>query len=316
MITALPLLYGQYMSRAGLGPSLSSHHLISISKRAGRYLSSRFESKPKLVSLVIDNKRHPLRKSSSPRSRAKCNSSAGRKRIGPGGTSRGGTATSGGAQARQARKTYTRSEGRKAGEGPKSCADSDSGPGCVATASYCQAIGTTFTNTDRHGGRISAPKPPPPPPVESQAPVVAKAVATPPERVAVAPPPPVATPVPALPAQPVPPDASGNALASTAGGGTWKTFPAGKMPLGRLITTGDLKDLADRGTAGERVYLKGQFVVKYCRCESRCLASAAKTHRYRSAFWRWLSTRIIVDYPPVTGAAQGSVVNRDESASV
>jgi len=55
-------------------------------------------------------------------------------------------------------------------------------------ASYCQAIGTTFTNTDRHGGRISATEAAPPPPVESQAPVVAKAVATPPERVAVAPP--------------------------------------------------------------------------------------------------------------------------------
>jgi len=156
--------------------------------------------------------------------------------------------------------------------------------------------------------------PPPPPPVESQAPVVAKAVATPPERVAVAPPPPVATPVPALPAQPVPPDASGNALASTAGGGTWKTFPAGKMPLGRLITTGDLKDLADRGTAGERVYLKGQFVVNIADANRAVLRPRQRLTDTVLRFGAGSSTRIIVDYPAgYRPPAQGSVVNRDES---
>jgi hypothetical protein len=66
-----------------------------------------------------------------------------------------------------------------------------------------------------------------------------------------------------LPAQPVPADASGVALASNVGGGSWKTFPAGKMPLGRLISTGDLRDVAERGLAGERVYLQGQFTVNF-----------------------------------------------------
>src|SRR6266404_5118293 len=161
----------------------------------------------------------------------------------------------------------------------------------------------------------SAPqRPPPPPPVESQAPAVAKAVATPPERVTVAPPPPVATPVPALPAQPVSPDASGNALASTAGGGTWKTFPAGKMPLGRLITTGDLKDLADRGTAGERVYLKGQFVVNIADANRAVLRPRQRLTDTVLRFGAGSSTRIIVDYPAgYMPPAQGSVVNRDES---
>ncbi len=70
----------------------------------------------------------------------------------------------------------------------------------------------------------------------------------------------MATTVPVLPAQPAPPDASNVALASNAGGGNWKTFAPGKMPLGRLIATGDLNDVADRGLAGERIYLKGQFV--------------------------------------------------------
>ncbi|MGE5207816.1 MAG: hypothetical protein ACM3KL_00650, partial [Alphaproteobacteria bacterium] len=73
----------------------------------------------------------------------------------------------------------------------------------------------------------------------------------------------MATSVPVLPAQPAPPESSNVALASNAGGGSWKTFPAGKMPLGRLIGTGDLNDVADHGLAGERIYLKGQFVVNF-----------------------------------------------------
>jgi hypothetical protein len=157
------------------------------------------------------------------------------------------------------------------------------------------------------------PKPAAPKPTESQPSVVAKPVATPPERVAVASPP-VATPVPALPAQPVPPDASGNALASTAGGSTWKTFPAGKMPLGRLITTGDLKDLADRGIAGERVYLKGQFVVNIADANRAVLRPRQRLTDTVLRFGAGSSTRIIVDYPAgYSPPAQGSVVNRDES---
>jgi hypothetical protein len=138
-------------------------------------------------------------------------------------------------------------------------------------------------------------------------------VATPPERVAVASPP-VATPVPALPAQPVPADSAGNALASTAGGSTWKTFPAGKMPLGRLITTGDLKDLADRGIAGERVYLKGQFVVNVADASRAVLRPRQRLTDTVLRFGAGSSTRIIVDYPAgYTPPSQGSVVNRDES---
>ena len=35
------------------------------------------------------------------------------------------------------------------------------------------------------------------------------------------------------------------------------------MPLGRLVGTSDLRDVAEHGLAGERVYLKGQFVVNF-----------------------------------------------------
>src|SRR5207248_3223814 len=91
------------------------------------------------------------------------------------------------------------------------------------------------------------PAPPPPAPAQS-APEIARAEA-------------VQTPVRAQPVQPSASDVG--TLASTTGGGSWKTFPPGKMPLGRLIATSDLKEIADRGTAGERIYLKGQFVVNF-----------------------------------------------------
>src|SRR5437868_15346956 len=61
-------------------------------------------------------------------------------------------------------------------------------------------------------------------------------------------PPPAATSSPAVaamaPAVPPPspsaaPSVPDNLLASTAGGGTWKTYLPGKMPVGRLITPGD-----------------------------------------------------------------------------
>src|SRR5207302_5666128 len=99
---------------------------------------------------------------------------------------------------------------------------------------------------------------PPPAPAKKPTPALPVATQSAPE-VALAQP--VETPVRAQPVQPGAPDVG--TLASTTGGGTWKTFPAGKMLLGRLITTNDLKEIADHGTAGERIYLKGQFVVNF-----------------------------------------------------
>jgi hypothetical protein len=110
-----------------------------------------------------------------------------------------------------------------------------------------------------------------------------------------------------------PPQNPTDALASTAGGGSWKTFAPGKMPLGRLIETNDLKDLADRGVVGERVYLKGQFVVNFSDANKAVLRprtrlASAMLHLGGS------STRIIVEFPSgYKPPAQGSVVSRDES---
>jgi hypothetical protein len=155
---------------------------------------------------------------------------------------------------------------------------------------------------------VAASQPPPPPApakVEKPAatPVVAPeiALASPNEK-----------PVRAVPVEPAAADSTGT-LASTAGGGNWKTFPAGRMPLGRLISTSDLPDIADRGTAGERIYLKGQFVVNFADANRAVLRPRGKLtdtvlHLGGS------STRIIVEFPSgYTPPAQGSVVSRDEA---
>jgi len=129
-----------------------------------------------------------------------------------------------------------------------------------------------------------------------------------------APPAITATPIPVLPALPVPADASTGTLASNAGGGSWKTFPPGKMPLGRLIGTGDLRDVAERGLAGERVYLKGQFVVNFSDANRAVLRPRTKlTDKVLHLGGGGSSTRIVVEFPAgYTPPQQGAVVNRDE----
>jgi hypothetical protein len=122
-----------------------------------------------------------------------------------------------------------------------------------------------------------------------------------------------ATPVPVLPAKPAPPETSNVALASNAGGGSWKTFPAGKMPLGRLIGTGDLRDVADHGLAGERIYLKGQFVVNFADANKAVMRPRSGLTDKVLHFGGSSSTRIIVEFPSgYTPPSQGSVVSRDE----
>ena len=134
-----------------------------------------------------------------------------------------------------------------------------------------------------------------------------------PAAVAQAPSVPTATPVPVLPAQPVPADASNVALASNAGGGSWKTFPPGRMPLGRLIGTGDLRDVAEHGLAGERVYLKGQFVVNFSDANKAVLRPRTKLTEKMLHFGGGSSTRIIVEFPAgYVPPRQGAEVNRDE----
>jgi len=136
----------------------------------------------------------------------------------------------------------------------------------------------------------------------------AKSPAAPPVVAAVTPVPPAA----ASPTPTVPPDDS---LASTAGGGNWKTFPPGKMPVGRLITLADLRDLAERGLAGERVYLKGQFVVNFTEPNRAVLRpKTGLTDAVLKLAGGGQNLRVIVDFPAgYTPPTRGTTVNRDEA---
>jgi hypothetical protein len=128
--------------------------------------------------------------------------------------------------------------------------------------------------------------------------------------------PPVVAAASATPPAPSPSaSAPDNSLASTAGGGNWKTFPPGKMPVGRLITLADLRDLADRGLAGERVYLKGQFVVNFTEASRAVLRpKTGLTDAVLKLAGGGQNLRIIVDFPAgYTPPARGATLNRDEA---
>src|SRR5437667_182009 len=152
-----------------------------------------------------------------------------------------------------------------------------------------------------------------PPPPENQLVRVEPAKAVPgasPYAPEIAPAQPVEAPVRAQPVQPGANDVG--TLASTTGRGSWKTFPPGKMPLGRLIATSDLKEIADRGTAGERIYLKGQFVVNFSDANRAVLRPRGKLTDSVLHFGA-APTRIIVEFPTgYTPPQPGSTVSRDE----
>lgn len=120
---------------------------------------------------------------------------------------------------------------------------------------------------------------------------------------------------PSANAQAVPTDGD-NALASTAGGGSWKTFPPGRMPIGRLITPNDLPTIADRGVAGERIYLKGQFVVNFTDAHRAVLRPRTRmTESMLNLGGGGMgSMRIVVEFPEgYIPPPQGAVVNRDDA---
>ncbi len=95
------------------------------------------------------------------------------------------------------------------------------------------------------------------------------------------------------------------AIASTTGA-TWKTFTPGKMPVGRLVDPAGLREVANNGTRGERVYLRGQFVVNFADGNRAVLRPAEG----RGVFSR--DARIIVDYPAGAHLPEpGSTLDRD-----
>ena len=98
------------------------------------------------------------------------------------------------------------------------------------------------------------------------------------------------------------------ALTSTTGA-TWKTFAPGAAPAGRMLDTAGLQAVATNGTGGERVYLKGHFVVNFADANRAVLRP---TGDQSSGLARNL--RVIVDYPAgATLPNPGSALNRDDA---
>ena len=96
------------------------------------------------------------------------------------------------------------------------------------------------------------------------------------------------------------------AIASTTGA-TWRTFTPGQMPLGRLVDSSGLREVASKGTGGDRVYLRGQFVVNFADGNRAVLRPANGRGRFSSR-----DARIIVDYPAGARLPEpGSTLDRD-----
>jgi hypothetical protein len=96
------------------------------------------------------------------------------------------------------------------------------------------------------------------------------------------------------------------ALTSTTGA-SWKTFEPGEAPPGRVLDEAGLRDVADNGIRGERVYLKGQFVVNFADANRAVLRPSAP-----SSDGLGRNVRVIVDYPSGATLPQpGSTLTRD-----
>ena len=164
---------------------------------------------------------------------------------------------------------------------------------------------------------------PPPVPSATPTPIAAPAVAlaTPkpsaapiatatPERVAATTPAPTPTPKVAL--QPFLVSAPTPAPGSTSGG-TWRTYAPGKMPRGRLVSLSDASELADRGTGGERLYLRGNFLVSLSADNRAVLRSNSSLGNALATVTNSPPPRVIVEYPAGSYApAKNTTFSRDE----
>jgi hypothetical protein len=99
------------------------------------------------------------------------------------------------------------------------------------------------------------------------------------------------------------------ALTSTTGA-TWKTFAPGQAPAGRVLDPSGLRAVADNGTGGERIYLKGEFVVNFADANRAVLRPTGAQSGQAGALGR--NVRVIVDYPAGAPLPEpGSTLDRD-----
>jgi hypothetical protein len=80
-------------------------------------------------------------------------------------------------------------------------------------------------------------------------------------------------------------------------GSSWRTYPPGQAPPGKVVGLDDVAALADRGEIGERLYLRGDFRVTASSPNRAVLRDANKPDDQ--------SPRVLVEYP------SGSVAPRE-----
>ncbi|MEO8826500.1 MAG: hypothetical protein ABI443_11720 [Chthoniobacterales bacterium] len=89
---------------------------------------------------------------------------------------------------------------------------------------------------------------------------------------------------------------------------TWPIYPPGKMPRGRLLNSGDIAELAEKGISDERVYLQGNFLVTASGNNRAVLRSQGGL----GFIGHSANTRIIVDFPQGDKPpSEGSQFSRD-----
>lgn len=99
------------------------------------------------------------------------------------------------------------------------------------------------------------------------------------------------------------------ALTSTTGT-TWRTFAPGEAPAGRVVDPAGLSEVASNGTRGERLYLKGQFVVNFADANRAVLRPSGTQSPGSGGLGR--NVRVIVDYPAGADLPEpGSTLDRD-----
>lgn len=130
-------------------------------------------------------------------------------------------------------------------------------------------------------------------------------------RIAAASPPPVAVSPQGVPLQPFLQSAPAHTFENT--GASWRTFPAGQLPRGRVVDSQESAQLAERGVGSERLYLRGQFVVT-ASGENRAVLRAQNggiSGIFKAGSG---SARVIVEYPAgMNPPTEGAQFSRDDT---
>lgn len=149
-------------------------------------------------------------------------------------------------------------------------------------------------------------------PIPSPTPAVAIASPTP-QPSATPPPVAVAAATPKIALQPFLVSAASPTPGVTTTAGNWRTYAPSQMPRGRLVTLSDASELADRGTGGERLYLRGNFFVSFSSDNRAVLRPNSSLGNALATVTNSSPPRVIVEYPAgIPAPNKNATFSRDE----